>query len=73
MLNDASVRDAFMRHDVARMRADWTRRDPVISHALAALGRDGVPVYALYRRDRPPHLFPEVLKRATVVDALAAN
>ena len=30
------------------MRADWTRRDPAITEALRALGRSGVPVYALY-------------------------
>ena len=31
------------------VRADWTRRDPEIARALAALGRSGVPAYVLYR------------------------
>ena len=35
--------------NVALVRADWTRRDPEITQALAALGRQGVPVYVLYR------------------------
>ena len=30
------------------LRADWTRQDPRITAALAALGRNAVPVYALY-------------------------
>ena len=30
------------------MRADWTRHDEAITQALAALGRSGVPAYALY-------------------------
>jgi thiol:disulfide interchange protein/DsbC/DsbD-like thiol-disulfide interchange protein len=72
VLNDARVRDAFARNDVARVRADWTRRDPAISAALSALGRSGVPVYVLYRKGRAPQLLPEVLQRQTVIDALAS-
>ena len=53
------------------MRADWTRRDAGITQALAALGRNGVPVYVLYRPGKEPLLLPEVLQRQTVLDALA--
>jgi len=53
------------------LRADWTRRDPAITQALAALGRNGVPVYVLYRPGRAPLLLPEVLQRDVVEDALA--
>ena len=52
------------------MRADWTRRDPEITRALAALGRKGVPVYAIYRPGRDPVLLPEILTRETVLAAL---
>ena len=38
----------FARARWCLMRADWTRRDPAITDALRALGRSGVPVYALY-------------------------
>ncbi|MET0440761.1 MAG: thioredoxin family protein, partial [Casimicrobiaceae bacterium] len=72
VLNDASVRAAFARRDVALVRADWTRRDPAITQALAALGRNGVPVYVLYRPGREPLLLPEVLSKGLVDDALAA-
>jgi thiol:disulfide interchange protein DsbD len=72
VLNDARVRDAFAQKDVALVRADWTRRDPVISQALAELGRSGVPVYVLYRPGRPPQVLPEVLERKLVIDALAS-
>jgi thiol:disulfide interchange protein DsbD len=54
------------------MRADWTRRDERITAALARLGRNGVPVYALLRPGRPPQLLPEILTAAAVRDALAA-
>jgi len=71
VLNDPQIRDAFASHGVELVRADWTRRDPVITRALAALGRQGVPVYALYRPGKEPLLLPEVLRKRTVLDALA--
>ncbi|PJI95945.1 thiol:disulfide interchange protein DsbD [Acidovorax sp. 69] len=56
--------------NVALLRADWTRRDPAITAALAALGRSGVPVYVFYRPGKPPMVLTEVLSvdevRATI-------
>jgi thiol:disulfide interchange protein/DsbC/DsbD-like thiol-disulfide interchange protein len=72
VLNAADVRSAFARHRVALLRADWTRRDPDITRALAALGRNGVPVYVLYRPGKEPVLLPEILLQQTVLDALAS-
>ncbi|HEY5365755.1 MAG TPA: thioredoxin family protein, partial [Casimicrobiaceae bacterium] len=65
------VRDAFAHANVALLRADWTRRDPQITAALAALGRNGVPAYVLYRPGKEPLLLPEILTQQTVIDALA--
>jgi thiol:disulfide interchange protein DsbD len=66
-----AVREAFARANVALVRADWTRRNPVITEALAALGRNGVPAYVLYRPGKPPLLLPEILTQQAVIDALA--
>ncbi|MEO8487951.1 MAG: thioredoxin family protein [Betaproteobacteria bacterium] len=71
VLADRTVLDAFRARNVALVRADWTRRDPDITRALAALGRNGVPVYVLFRPGREPLLLPEILTVRTVVDALA--
>ena len=71
VLNNADVREAFARRGVELVRADWTRRDPVITQALAALGRQGVPVYVLYRPGKSPLVLPEILKKQIVFDALA--
>jgi thiol:disulfide interchange protein len=71
VLNSADVRDAFAKRGVELVRADWTRRDPVITQALAALGRQGVPVYVLYRPGKTPLVLPEILKKQIVFDALA--
>jgi len=70
-LNSDTVRAAFAQKNVALLRADWTRRDPVIGQALASLGRNGIPVYVLYRPGREPLLLPEVLQKSTITDALA--
>jgi thiol:disulfide interchange protein DsbD len=71
VLNDSDVRHAFASRKVELVRADWTRRDPTITRALAALGRNGVPVYVLYRPGKDPLLLPEVLRKQLVLDALA--
>src|SRR5262249_10520460 len=71
VLNSREVQDAFVRSNVALLRADWTRRDPAIGQALAALGRSGIPAYVLYRPGREPLLLPEVLQQSTIQNALA--
>ena len=71
VLNTDAVQRAFVDHDVALLRADWTRRDATIGRALAELGRSGVPVYVLYRPGREPLIFPEVLRQSTITEALA--
>jgi len=71
VLNTAAVRDAFRDHGVAMMKADWTRRDPEITWALAELERSSVPVYALYPGgEGDPVLLPSVLTQEIVLDAL---
>ena len=66
VLNTDDVRAAFAERSVALVRADWTRRDPAITQALAALGRSGVPVYVLYRPGKAPLVLPEVLQQSTM-------
>ncbi|MGH8799182.1 MAG: protein-disulfide reductase DsbD family protein [Casimicrobiaceae bacterium] len=70
VLNTEAVQRAFAQDNVALVRADWTRRDPVIGAALAALGRDGVPVYVLYRPDKLPLLLSELLSQQEVLAAI---
>ena len=71
-LSDAGVLADIDARRVALLRADWTRRDAAISAELARLGRNGVPVYAIYRPGQPlPALLPELLSPQAVRDALA--
>ena len=70
-LNQPSVQKAFQEGNVALLKADWTRGDDAITQTLAALGRSGVPAYALYVPGaRTPTLLPEALTPGIVLDAL---
>ena len=69
-LADAQVLADFAARQVVLMRADWTRRDPAITQALTALGRSGVPVYALYAPGRAPLLLSELPSVTEVQNAL---
>jgi thiol:disulfide interchange protein/DsbC/DsbD-like thiol-disulfide interchange protein len=60
----------FAARQVVLMRADWTRRDPAITQTLTALGRSGVPVYALYSPGRAPVLLSELPSVSEVQTAL---
>ncbi|WP_341923148.1 thioredoxin family protein [Polaromonas sp. YR568] len=57
--------------NVALLRADWTRRDPAVTAALAQLGRNGVPVYVIYKPGRAPVVLSEILSVADVRAELA--
>jgi thiol:disulfide interchange protein DsbD len=71
-LGRPEVRERFQQEGVVLMKADWTLRDERITRALAAHGRQGVPVYALYGRDpkASARLLPEVLSPGIVLRAL---
>jgi len=71
-LADAAVLQDFDTRRVLLLRADWTRRDAVITAELTKLGRSGVPVYALYAPGNAgPRVLSEILSVAEVRDALA--
>ena len=71
-LNRPEVMQAFHSANVALLRADWTQRDEAITQALTALGRSGVPAYALYiPGENNPRLLPELLTSGIVTDALS--
>ncbi|HEY6136005.1 MAG TPA: thioredoxin family protein [Rubrivivax sp.] len=72
-LADTQVLADFEARRVLLLRADWTRRDAAISAELARLGRNGVPVYALYSPGAAgPRVLSEILSAREVRDALAA-
>ena len=70
-LRSAAVTDAFARKGVVTLKADWTRRDPVITRVLASFGRSGVPLYLLYPAGpaADPAVLPQILSERLVLDA----
>ena len=69
-LERADVLADFHTKKVKLLRADWTRRDPAITRALADLGRSGIPVYVLYQPGHTPVVFTEVLNTTELRGAL---
>jgi thiol:disulfide interchange protein DsbD len=61
---------AFDARQVVTLRADWTRRDAAITAELNALGRSGVPVYAVYAPGKPPQVLSELLSADEILRAL---
>ena len=65
------VREAFQRHGIVKLKADWTNGDPVITKLLQQFGRPGVPLYVLYpAKNEEPIVFPEVLTKGMVLEKL---
>ena len=71
VLESAEVRDAFQRHAIVKLKADWTNGDPAITKLLQKFGRPGVPLYVLYPgKNEEPTVFPEVLTKGMVLEKL---
>ena len=71
VLESAAVREAFQRHGIVKLRADWTNGDSVITKLLQQFGRPGVPLYVLYRgKSEKPIIFPELLTKSIILDKL---
>lgn len=71
-LDQTKVLDRFRELNVVMLKADWTNHDEHITQALARLGRNSIPVYALYnpQQSREPVLLPEILTPGIVLEAL---
>jgi thiol:disulfide interchange protein len=71
VLESSAVRDAFQRHAIVKLKADWTNGDPVITKLLRQFGRPGVPLYVLYPGQAgEPIVFPELLTQSMVLEKL---
>ena len=71
VLESSAVREAFQRHAIVKLKADWTNGDPVITKLLRQFGRPGVPLYVLYPgKAGEPIVFPELLTKGMVLEKL---
>lgn len=71
VLEASAVREAFQRHAIVKLKADWTNGDPVITKLLQQFGRPGVPLYVLYPgKSEEPIVFPELLTKSMLLEKL---
>jgi thiol:disulfide interchange protein DsbD len=71
-LRAPAVQEAFARRGVVMLKADWTKRDPIITRVLGTFGRNGVPLYLLYPAGgatRDPAVLPQILSERILIDA----
>lgn len=68
VLSSGEIPDKFKELGVVKMKADWTKNDPVITQELKKFGRNGVPLYLLYGREpsEQPQILPQVLTPDTI-------
>jgi thiol:disulfide interchange protein len=72
-LSTHAVAQAFARHKVAYLKADWTKRDATIAAELASHGRAGVPLYLVYGTNGGEGvILPSILTPDIVVKAVEA-
>jgi suppressor for copper-sensitivity B len=71
VLENAEVRSRFQQLHVIRMRADWSRPNPLIANYLRRFGRYGIPFDVVYGPGRPPgEALPELLSTSALLHAI---
>jgi thiol:disulfide interchange protein/DsbC/DsbD-like thiol-disulfide interchange protein len=68
ILTSSEVEELFNERGVVRLKADWTRYDPVITEALAEFGRNTLPLYVYYsgKEGEPAKILPQLLTPSIV-------
>lgn len=74
VLSSDSVKKQLDNSGVVKMKADWTKNDPIITQELSKFGRNSVPLYVLYgpSEKQEPIILPQVLTSEVVLDHLNA-
>lgn len=72
ILTGTNVHTKFNERGVVRMKADWTKKDAIITEELKKFGRNSVPLYVFYKGDEKPVILPQVLTPGIVMDHLEA-
>ena len=67
------VIDAFQSHNIVALEADWTNGDSEITLMLRSLGRNGVPVCAIFRDQKEPVILPEMVTPDAIIQAISST
>ncbi|ORE92024.1 thiol:disulfide interchange protein [Stappia sp. 22II-S9-Z10] len=72
VLSGDDFRAALEARGVTYMKADWTRRDPEVTHLIEEFGRAGVPLYVYFPAGADPVVLPQLLSDDTLRAAFAS-
>ena len=73
VLETETISELFKKNNIAALKADYTRKDPIIAKWLKAFGRAGVPMYIVIpacKTLKGVKPLPELLTKQTVIDAI---
>jgi thiol:disulfide interchange protein DsbD len=71
VLNRDTILQALTAPGVAKVKADWTRKDSLVQNLMESLKRSGVPVYAVYKNGKnEPEILSEILTVNAILEAL---
>jgi thiol:disulfide interchange protein DsbD len=71
VLAQPKVDAAFEKHQVVKLKGDWTKKDEEIRQVLESFGKGGVPLYLVYGPGiKEVKVLPEILSQELVVSAL---
>jgi len=71
VLQNSDVVSAFKDQGIIAFKGDWTKYDPAITQALAAFGRDSIPVYVYYPPGSDaPMILPQIITPELILDRI---
>ncbi|MBZ0166073.1 MAG: thioredoxin family protein [Candidatus Omnitrophica bacterium] len=72
VFQDKKVIQRFEELDIIAIKADWTNHDPEITRAVNGYGKNSIPLYVLYPRDKVKEyvLLPEIITPGIVLNTL---
>ncbi len=71
-INTRAVRELVEEYHIVPLRADWTEESPEIKDMLNLLGRNSIPVYAIFPASEPnkPIVFSDLVSQGQVLEKL---
>lgn len=70
VLSSSEVTKQIEEIGMIKMKADWTKNDPIITQELSRFGRTSVPLYVLYgtNQEKEPLILPQILTPDVVIE-----
>jgi thiol:disulfide interchange protein len=70
--NDDEVIKIFNKNNIVLLRADWTKKDAIISAELKKYNREGIPLNVILKNNHDPIILSEALTTKEVISGIEA-